>query len=121
KFISKFVGVRNPNVEKISYLEGTVWVDKLKTSCFKDVPEAVWSFKVGGYQVCQKWLKDRQPKGGKKPRPGRILTKEDINHYQKIITAISETLRLQGEIDKVIDKHGGWPNAFVTSAQGDDS
>jgi len=29
------------------------------TQHFAPVPEAVWSYQVGGYQVCEKWLKDR--------------------------------------------------------------
>ena len=38
---------------------------------FTDVPEDVWNFQIGGYQVCHKWLKDRR---------GRQLSKEDIAH-----------------------------------------
>ena len=68
---------------------------------------------LGGYQVCEKWLKDRQAKGGKNPQPGRVLTTEDIDHYQKIIVAISETIRIMAEIDEVIEEHGGWPGAFT--------
>ncbi len=26
----------------------------------------------------------------------------------------SETIRIMGEIDEVIDAHGGWPDAFIT-------
>jgi hypothetical protein len=40
--------------------------------------------------------------------------KDDISHYQKIVVALSETIRLMKEIDKVIDRHGGWPAAFAT-------
>ena len=43
---------------------------------------------------------------------GRKLTKDDIEHYKRIVAAISETMRLMAEIDKVIDEHGGWPGAF---------
>ena len=43
-----------------------------------------------------------------------MLSKEDIEHYQKIVVAISETIRIMGEIDQVIDAHGGWPGAFIT-------
>ena len=71
------------------------------------MPPGVWNFRVGGYQVCHKWLKDRK---------GRILSKEDIAHYQKIVVALAETIRLMNEIDKVIEKHGGWPAAFATTA-----
>jgi hypothetical protein len=28
------------------------------------------------------------------------------------VVAISETIRLMGDIDKVIEQHGGWPGAF---------
>jgi predicted helicase len=103
-----------PLVEKVSYSKGTVWLDKARTFGFEGVPEEVWGFCLGGYQVCKKWLKDRQAKGGKNPGPGRVLTDEHIDHYQRIVVAIHETIRLMGEIDDVIEEHGGWPDAFVT-------
>jgi hypothetical protein len=53
--------------------------------------------------VCEKWLKDRK---------GRTLTVDDVAHYQKMVVAVSETIRLMGDIDKVIEQHGGWPGAF---------
>jgi hypothetical protein len=77
-----------------------------ETAYFDGVPKAVWHFQIGAYQVCEKWLKDRK---------GRTLSKDDIEHYQKIIVALSETIRIMAEIDKVIDAHGGWPGAFVTT------
>ena len=57
-----------------------VWIDKAQTIGFRNVPEK-WNFHIGGYQVCAKWLKDRQAKGGKNPRPGQ-LTADDIAHYR---------------------------------------
>lgn len=106
KPITKWVGGQRPEVEKVSYADGTVWVDKAQTEGFEGVPEAVWNFHIGGYQVCEKWLKDRK---------GRTLTKDDRTHYQKIVVALKETIRLMAEIDQVIEKHGGWPGAFQTS------
>lgn len=100
EFITDFLGDRLPEVENISYSENTVWIDKAKTTGISDVAEAVWNFHIGGYQVCEKWLKDRK---------GRKLTKADIEHYQKIVAAIGETIRIMKEIDEVIDAHGGWP------------
>ena len=73
---------------------------------FDGVPEDVWNFHVGGYQVLHKWLYDRRGTGS---RPGRFLTEEDIAHYQRIVVALKETMRLMEEIDEVIDGHGGWP------------
>ena len=80
--------------------------DKEYRALVDGVPEDVWNFHVGGYQVCYKWLYDRR---GKRGEPGRTLTEEDITHYQRIVVALQETMRLMEEIDEVIDGQGGWP------------
>jgi predicted helicase len=111
KPITTYTGPAKPEVEKVSYgpeRRGTVWLDKNQKIGFTGVPEAVWNFHIGGYQVCEKWLKDRK---------GRTLTPDDLTHYQKIVVALNETIRLMKEIDEVIDKHGGWPGAFVTNTK----
>lgn len=105
KSITEFIVGRNPEVEKVSWSKSTVWMDKAQTTGFKGVREDVWNFHIGGYQVCEKWLKDRK---------GRTLSKDDIVHYQKIVVALNETIRLMKEIDDVIEQHGGWPGAFQT-------
>jgi hypothetical protein len=107
KPITEFIGGRAPTVEKITWSKNSVWIDKAQTTGFKGVNEEVWNFHIGGYQVCEKWLKDRKE---------RRLLKEDIEHYQKIIVALSETIGLMAEIDKVIVEHGGWPGAFTVPA-----
>jgi len=68
-----------------------------KEQYFDGVPKNVWEFHIGGYQVCEKWLKDRK---------GRQLSNDDLNHYQKIVVALNETIRLMREIDDVIP---AWP------------
>ncbi len=108
KALTEFIGDRKPEVEKISWSRDTVWVDKAQTKGFRGVPEPVWNFHIGGYQVCQKWLKDRK---------GRTLTPDDIAHYHKIVVALSETIRLMAEVDAVIEQHGGWPGAFQTTTK----
>jgi predicted helicase len=70
--------------------------------CFEGVPKDVWEFHVGGYRVCDKWLKDRK---------GRRLDYNDLTHYQQVIAALSETLRLMVTIDDTIEQCGGWPVA----------
>lgn len=105
--ITEFIGGRHPEVEKISWSRNTVWVDKAQTTGFKGVREDVWNFHIGGYQVCEKWLKDRK---------GRTLCKDDIAHYQEIVVALNETIRLMHEIDEIIEQHGGWPGAFAQPA-----
>lgn len=106
--IADLIGGRSPHVEKISWSDNTVWVDKTQATGFHGVPEDVWNFHIGGYQVCEKWLKDRK---------GRVLSSNDIAHYHKIVAALSETIRLMADIDRVIDQHGGWPGAFAVSTE----
>jgi hypothetical protein len=106
--ITEFIGKRHAEVEKISWSRDTVWVDKAQTTGFRGVRDAVWNFHIGGYQICMKWLKDRK---------GRTLTTHDITHYQKIVVAVSETIRLMMEIDAVIEQHGGWPGAFKSTTE----
>ena len=43
------------------------------------------------------WLKDRKD---------RTLSRDDIAHYQRVVVALEQTIRLMKEIDKAIP---GWP------------
>ena len=113
--ITEFIGP-SKLVTKPGWIDGTVWLDSggkkaattPGTSGFRGVPENVWNFHVGGYQVCGKWLKDRK---------GRVLTDDDVAHYHKIVIALTETIRLMAGIDQVIETHGGWPGAFTTQTK----
>ena len=40
---------------------------------------------------------------------GMERVNEDIQHYQRVVAALSETIELMGQIDKAIEEHGGWP------------
>lgn len=109
----RFAGSGEPRVAKgyPKFENGKVMINANRW--FEDVPRETWNFKVGGYQVLEKWLKDRAEKGGKNPKPGRVLTDEDILHYRRVVVALTETQRLMSEIDRVINQHGGWPDAFA--------
>ncbi|MHB8856215.1 MAG: type ISP restriction/modification enzyme [Bellilinea sp.] len=102
-FITSYPAAGTNRVEKVAFAPepeggsatGRVWINA--TQYFGGVPAAVWNFKIGGYQVCDKWLKDRK---------GRVLTGEDISHYQRVVVSLKETMRLMAEIDEVIPV---WP------------
>jgi hypothetical protein len=87
-------------VERVTYIDAAQRVCINGTQYFQGVPREAWEFHIGGYQVLEKWLKDRK---------GRELTWDDTQHYQKVVVALKETIRLMGEIDAVIEAHGGWP------------
>ncbi|HNU40615.1 MAG TPA: hypothetical protein PKI26_09975, partial [Methanothrix sp.] len=97
QLITRYPVVGDNIVEKgfpkfVAYEEGApgyVYINKAQY--IEGVPKEVWEFHVGGYQVCEKWLKDRR---------GRQLSFDDLMHYQKVVVALKETIRLMGEIDK---------------------
>lgn len=73
---------------------------------FRGVPADAWVFRVGGYQVCEKWLRTRR---------GVPLTFEDIDHYARIVGVISATISIMVELDALVPT---WPlsAAPVTAA-----
>ena len=95
--ITRYPVAGSNTVEKVSYDDNNQRVYVNKTQYFEGVPPEVWDFHIGGYQVAQKWLKDRK---------SRTLTYDELTHYQKVIVALKETIRLMDEIDELIP---GWP------------
>ena len=76
--------------EEVTNSHGKVWINDIQY--FGNVPLIAWEFFIGGYQPAQKWLKDRL---------GKNLSNDDINHYRRIIVALTKTHALMKEIDKV--------------------
>ena len=87
-----------PTVDESDGEPDRVWINE--SQYFAGVPRAVWEFHIGGYQVCEKWLKDRK---------GRVLSFDDLEHYQSMVAALAETRLLMEGIDEVIEEHGSWP------------
>jgi len=88
--ITKFRGKEGNKVEVVSYKDGKVFVNK--DQYFEGVTEEVWQYQVGGFQVCDKWLKDRK---------GRILSLDDIKHYCKVVAVLQKTIEIQKTIDNI--------------------
>lgn len=81
--------VEKPRFDSAQRDNGKVWINK--EQYFDGVKEEVWQYQIGGYQVCEKWLKDRKT---------RTLTLDEIKTYCKIVTSLSNTIDLHNEIDK---------------------
>ena len=84
----RFEGDGQAEVERIRYEDNNVWINS--TQHFTDVSQTVWEYKIGAYQVCHKWLKDRI---------GNTLSVDEITQYRKILVAIAETIRIMDAID----------------------
>ncbi len=105
------VGEKKKTLADVEDGKGKLYINK--TQYFDNLPEEVWHFHIGGYQVCYKWLYDRK-------KAGRKLSTDDIDHYHKIVVALNETIKIMKQIDEVIDAHGGWP-IQRTPPTGDDT
>lgn len=77
---SRTAGLRYEAEEDRVYINATQY--------FAPVPETIWNYQIGGYQICEKWLKDRQE---------RRLELDDILTYCRIVTALCQTIELQDE------------------------
>jgi predicted helicase len=92
--ISRFCGKGDGAVNKVDYDAARGRVTINPTQYFDGVTPDLWSYQVGGYQVLDKWLKDRK---------GRFLTSADTIHYSRIVTALSRTGVIQSQIDVAVN------------------
>jgi len=82
---------------------------------FAPVPEDAWNYPIGGYAVCEKWLRDRTE---------RRLELEDIRTYCRMVTAIGQTLQLPKQMDTLypeVEKTIPFPCPFPPKAHGNTS
>ena len=95
KLITKMNGDGDNAVTEVTYKPAEQRVYINKTRYFEGIAPEVWEFKIGGYQVLDKWLKDRK-------KAKRTLSFDDVLHYQKVVVALKETMQLMVEIDQLI-------------------
>jgi predicted helicase len=90
--IARFQGKGDNRVKKLKYDDEAKVLHINKEQYFEGISKDVWSYQIGGYQVCDKWLKDRKE---------RILSLDEIQTYCRIVTAIQKTIEIQKAIDEV--------------------
>ena len=80
-------------VEKVYYDESSerVWINKAQY--FDGISKDVWEYRIGAYQVMEKYLKDRR-------KEKRKLSLEEIEHYMRVAKAIARTREVEGKIDE---------------------
>nr|WP_072721202.1 type ISP restriction/modification enzyme [Planktothrix tepida] len=99
RLITQYQGEGDNKVTEVTYKPQQQRIYINKTCYFEGIQPEIWEFKIGGYQVLDKWLKDRK-------KANRSLSFEDILHYQKIVVALTATLKIMKEIDQIIPE---WP------------
>jgi predicted helicase len=90
KPIAKCEGSGDLRVIKVTYDQEKERVHINPEKWFANIPPEVWEYHIGGYQVSEKWLKDRKGKG---------LSSEEVAHYTRVVTAIAETITIQQSLD----------------------
>lgn len=93
--IARLQGKGDNKVEKPKHEAKAGCVHINKTQFFEGVSEEVWVYQIGGYQVCDKWLKDRK---------GRELSLDEIQNYCRLATSIKKTIEIQRAIDEVYEE-----------------
>ena len=72
--------------------ETTVDIYLNARTCWRNVPAAVWTYKLGGYQILKKWLSYRE-----REILGRGLTPEDIQYFTDTARRIGAIVVAPGE------------------------
>jgi len=90
--IAKFQGTGENKIEKPKYDSKEERIHINADQYFEGIPGKVWNYRMGGYQVCDKWLKDRKD---------RRLSLDEIKQYCRIATTLQKTLDIQKEIDHI--------------------
>jgi len=66
-----------------------------EAACWQNVPEKVWDYTIGGYQVIKKWLSYREFE-----LLGRALTPDEAREVTHMARRIAALILLQPELDK---------------------
>jgi len=66
-----------------------------EAACWQNVPEKVWAYTIGGYQVIKKWLSYREF-----DLLGRALTPDEAREVTHMARRIAALILLQPELDK---------------------
>jgi predicted helicase len=91
--VARYLGTGEDLIEKPVYDEMNQCVFINKSRLFDGVNKEVWEYHIGGYQVMEKYLKDRK---------GRRMT--DPETYCRIASAIAATIGIQQKIDLLFEK-----------------
>jgi len=89
--LAKYHGKGDNTVEAARYSPQEQAIAINKTQSFKPVPEDVWNFHIGGYQVLDKYLKSRK---------GRKLTLDEIDHVPAVADSLAFTIDQMAKIDE---------------------
>jgi len=71
----------------IKYKEGILHLNPNKK--ILGIPEDVWAYRIGGYQVLDKWFKSHK---------GRTMNIDDFDHIENVVGLLTETIKIQEQL-----------------------
>lgn len=89
--LAAYQGRGDHTVEAVRYAPAEQAIAINKTQSFRPVPQAVWKFRIGGYQVLDKYLKSRK---------GRVLSLDEIEHVGAVADSLAFTIDKMAKIDE---------------------
>jgi predicted helicase len=89
--LAAYHGRGDHTVEAVRYAAAEQAIAINKAQSFRPVPQAVWDFHIGGYQVLDKYLKSRR---------GRVLSLDEIEHLGAIADSLAFTIEQMVRIDE---------------------
>ena len=63
-------------------------------ACWRNIPEPVWEYTIGGYQVIKKWLSYRE-----RPLLGRGLTADEVRYVTEMARRLAALVALRPALD----------------------
>jgi hypothetical protein len=89
--LADYHGRGDHRVDAVRYAPADQAIAINKTQSFRPVPQAVWDFRIGGYQVLDKYLKSRK---------GRTLSLDEISHLGAIADSLAFTIEQMTRIEE---------------------
>ena len=103
-------GITMPGKGKLIYRnDGAYDIVLNDVACWRNVPETVWNYTIGGYQVIKKWLSYRE-----KPLLGRGLTPDEVRYVTEMARRLAALISLETSLNanylEVIQTTYMWTN-----------
>ena len=71
-------------------------------ACWRNIPEPVWEYTMGGYQVIKKWLSYRE-----RPLLGRSLTADEVRYVTEMARRLAALVAMRPALDTNYKAVGG--------------
>ena len=87
----QFCGDGDCVVSLVNYKDSKIFINKFQY--FSNIPLDIWNYWIGGYQIVQKWIKEKK---------GEELSSDSINCFRRIIKLVHLTIEYSKKLDEIL-------------------